>query len=128
MNRLSGVVRNGKGAHFDRVDCKMVMAVEPEHARQRGKTLGDGGQRAERQPDRRLVPCRECRHAADMIAVLVGDDDRGDAFRFNAQAGKARDRVADAEAAVDQHAGAAAFDQQAVALAAAAETRETHRG
>ena len=40
--------------------------------------------------------------------------------------GKARDGVANAETAVDEHARAAALDQQAVAFAAAAETGETH--
>ena len=51
---------------------------KPYTLRQPGEALGDGGQRAERQPHRRAVARGERRHAADMIAVLVRDEDRGD--------------------------------------------------
>ena len=47
-------------------------------------------------------------------------------FRRDAEAREARDGIANAEAAIDQDAGGAGFDDEAVAFAAAAERREAH--
>ena len=61
-----------------------------------------------------------------MIRVLVGDEDCVEVVGDEADPREPRRRVLYAKAAVDEHARAAGFDDEPVALAAAAERREAH--
>jgi hypothetical protein len=63
---------------------------------------------------------------ARVIVVLVGDEDRRQRLGRDAQAREARDGVAHPEAAIDEDAGGAGFDEKAVAFAAAADRSEAH--
>ena len=85
-------------------------------------------ERAMREIDRELVAERQPRHAPAVVVVLVGDDDGVEVRRRQTEAAKPGENVAHAEAAVEQDAGAAGFDEEGVALAAAAQRCEAHQG
>jgi hypothetical protein len=59
--------------------------------------------------------------------VLVRDDDGIEALRCDTEAREPRNTIAKSETTVDENAGGAGFDQQAVTFAAAAETGKSHR-
>jgi hypothetical protein len=63
--------------------------------------------------------------AADVVAMLVGDQNPGQVSRIALEAGKTPQRLALPETAIDHQAGCAAFDEQRIACAAAAERRVT---
>ncbi len=126
LHRLARVVRNGYRLDLQRVDREPVVAVEAVDVRHALEALRDRGQRAERGPDRNAVPRRERRNTADMIGVLVRDEDRGERRRLEPEPGEASRRAPNAEAAVDQDARAARLDDEAVAFAAAAQGGEAH--
>ena len=65
-------------------------------------------------------------HATDVVAVLVGHQDRVEVLGRQAEAREAEHGVAHAEAAVDHHPRAIRFDDEAVALAAGADRGEAH--
>ncbi len=65
----------GKGRTSRSPTMNAVMAVEAVHARHIGEALADGRQRAEGEPHRNVVARGECRNAADVVGMLVGDDD-----------------------------------------------------
>jgi len=69
---------------------------------------------------------RKRRHAADMVRMFVGDDDGIERVGRNANAGQPCRGVAHAEPAVDHDARGAGFDNESVALAAAADRRKAH--
>jgi hypothetical protein len=68
----------------------------------------------------------ECRNAADMIRVLVSDENRGQVAGHEAAPREPRCGIADGETAVDQDPGRAGFDDEAVAFAAATQGGEAH--
>ena len=119
-------MRDGHRRDLERVDREPFVAVEAVHVRHALESRRHRGQRAERRPDRNAVARGERRHAADVVGVLVRDEDRGQRRRREPEPPEARRGVADAEAAIDQHARAARLDDEAVALAAAAQGREAH--
>src|SRR5438552_12312608 len=126
LHRLARVVRHGKGPDFYIANLEHIVAVETVYVRQDRETLRDHCQRAESEPYGCSEPRRERRDAADMIGMLVRDDDRGNGLGRDADPREPRDRVPDAEPAIDQHPRRADLDQQAIAFAAAAQRRETH--
>src|SRR5207237_5913115 len=67
-------------------------------------------------------------NAADVIVVLVRDDDGGKRLGLDADPREPRGRIANAETAVDQNASGTSFDNEPVAFAAAADRREAHQG
>ena len=62
----------------------------------------------------------ERRNTADVVAVLMRDDDRRDRLRGDTDPAKARNGVPNAESAIDEKSRPPGFDQKGVALAAAA--------
>ena len=85
-------------------------------------------ERAVREIDRKVVAAREARDAAGVVVVLVRDQDRGEIARARGRG--ARDAVTvsdDVETAIDQNAGGAGLDDEAVAFAAAAQRCEAHQ-
>jgi hypothetical protein len=96
------------------------MAVEAVDLRHALEPHRHRGKRAERRPDGNAVARRESGHPADVIGVLVGDEDRRQRRRFEPEAREADRRAADAEPAIDQDPRAAGLDDEAVAFAAAA--------
>src|SRR6266446_10282235 len=101
LHGLARVVRYGKGPDFDIPNLEHVVAVETVHARQGREALRDRFQRAESEPHRCSEPRRKRRHAADVVRMLMRDDDRGNALGRDADPRETCDRVPDAEAAVD---------------------------
>ena len=86
LHRLARVVR-----HRERPDLERRRSRTRRGCRSRrrasmpSKRAADRRQRAERRPDRDPVARRERRHAADVIGVLVGDEDRGQRVRGEAE-------------------------------------------
>ena len=102
-------------------DDERRMAVDETDVRQHRARRAEGHQRAIGQIDRKMVTARKPRDAAGMIVVLVRDEDGGEIARREAQAAEPRSRLLEIETAVDQDAGRARFDDETVAVAAAAE-------
>src|SRR2546425_4315220 len=126
LHRLARVVRYGKRPDFDIADLEYVVAVETIHVRQGSEALRDRFQRAESEPYRCSEPRRKRRDPADVIGMLVRDDDRGNGLGRDTDPRESRDRVPEPEAAVDQQPRRADLDQPAIAFAAAPQRRETH--
>ena len=74
--------------------------------------------------DRDAIAAGETGDAADVIVMLVSDDDRGQALGLNAKPREAADRIVESEAAVEHDPRATVFDDERVAAAAAAEGGE----
>ena len=121
LHGLARIVRHRDRNDLEHADRESLVAVEPVDVAHPFEAVGDDGERAERRPHRRAVPRGEGGHAADMIRMLMGDEDRRQVARREPEALEARFGIANPEAAVDQHAGAAGLDDEAVALAAAAQ-------
>ena len=96
------------------------MAVEAVNVRHPLEAQRHLGERSERSPDGDAVPRGKGGDATDVIGVLVGDEDRAERRRLEPEARETQHRVLDAESAVDEHARVAGFDDQTVAIAAAA--------
>src|SRR6185437_8459263 len=128
LDRLARVVRHRKRAHLERADREYFVAVETEAAHGTDEALAGRVDRAERRPYGNPVSCRERRDPANVVAMLVRDEDRCDRRGIDSKARETNARVAHAEAAVDQDRGAARLDDEAVALAAAAQRSEAHSG
>ena len=118
LHGLARVMRHRERMDLERADGEHVMAVETEHMVHLGEVSGDGHQRAECRPHRNAMTGRESGHTADVIGMLVGDENRRQRIGHEAKTRKPHRRVANAKAAVDHDAGAAA--SQAIAFAAAA--------
>ena len=84
-------------------------------------------QRPGGRPDRQRELAREPRDAAEVVVVLVGDQDGGNLLGLHPQAGEAAHGLAQAESAVQQQARVLHLDEKRVALTAAAEEGETHQ-
>lgn len=128
-NELDGfgrVVGNGKGMDFEIADGERLVAVDEFELRQFAAPGQCRGERAVRDPDGKLVAGGETDDAADVVAVLVGDDDAGEGFRLAAEAGQPEARFARAEAAIEQEPRRTGFDEQGIAAAAAAQRGEAH--
>src|SRR5690606_14620249 len=81
---------------------------------------------ADGRPDRNAVPGREPRHAAEMIAVLVGHEDRIEVRRRLAEPREAGFRLLQPQAAVEHHAATVGLHQRRVAATAAPKPGEAH--
>ena len=91
-----------------------------------GKSIRLSAQRAMGEPDRQVVFARQPRHAADVVAVLMGDDYAAQLLGRHTQTRQTHQRVLQSKAAVHQHLRLAGRNQQRVAFAAAAQRRKTH--
>jgi RNA polymerase sigma factor (sigma-70 family) len=118
---LARIVRHRDRNDLEHADRESLVAVEPVDMAHPFEAVGDDGERAKRRPHRRAVPRGEGRYAADMIRMLMGDEDCRQVAWREPEAFEARFGIAKPEAAVDQYAGAAGLDDEAVALAAAAQ-------
>jgi hypothetical protein len=74
-----------------------------------------------RHPDRNAVFVGELECATGMVVVFVGNDNSRQAFGLNSQPVQSGNGVTQAEAAIQQEAGAGFFDQQAITGATAPE-------
>jgi hypothetical protein len=64
---------------------------------------------------------RQPRDTADMVVVLVGDDDGGKIFGGKAKAAETGGRLAESESTVEQNPGGTGLDDQGIAPTAAAQ-------
>ena len=76
LHRLASVVRHRKRMNLDRVDREAIMTVEAPHARKLGEALRDDRERSEGEPDGGAEASGERRDTADVVAVLMGDQNR----------------------------------------------------
>jgi hypothetical protein len=116
-------VRNGKGLDLQRFDHKRHMAVDDSDI----NTVGCGYARREgsvSQPDRQAMAAGKRKYAADMVTMLVGDQNPAQVRRITPKARETPQRLALPETAIDHQAGCTAFDQQRIACAAAPERRK----
>jgi hypothetical protein len=85
----------------------------------------EGGVCSGRHPHRHAETARAAGRAAAMIAVFMGNQDRGKLAVMAVVPRQARAGFARGESAVEQECGAAALDQRGIAAAAAAEDCKT---
>src|SRR6185437_1831080 len=113
--------------YLEITDHQRIVAVEAVDARKALEAARHRRQRAECQPHADVVARGKCRYAADVIGMLVRDEDRADRTWLDADPREARRAVAHTESAVDHHARSARLDDEAIALAARADGREAHQ-
>jgi len=121
LHRIARIVGHRERPHFQHPDRERIVAVEAVDALHPREALAEHLQRAERQPYRNAEAGRERCNTAGVVGMLVRDEDRADRARLDAEAREAPDRVAHGEAAIDQDAGVARFDDESVAFAATTE-------
>ena len=132
---LGGVVRYREGLQRQRADDD-GLAIARDPARGRVRKLGGGlGPGARTGPDRDAVATLQGQHAADMVAVLMGHEQRVEVADHQAAPGQAGGKLARRQAAVDEQArrprvaAGRGLDQRGVAAAAAAQAGEAqHQG
>src|SRR5882672_12576167 len=78
------------------------------------------------EPNRNGMAARQPRDTADMVFVLVGDDDGRQIFGGEAKAAETGGRLAEPESTVEQNPGGTGFDDQGIAPTAAAQRCEAH--
>ncbi len=131
LQGLARIVWHGVGQDPQIADAEGIVGTAetdggPVGAAQRCR----GAIRAVAGPDRNTVFGGERIGAADMVAMLVRDENGVEGRRRAAQAFKPAHGLADAESAIEQDTRArrsiGGFDEQRIALAAAAETGESH--
>jgi hypothetical protein len=64
--------------------------------------------------------------AMDVVGMLVGDEDAGQALRRATDGGQARPNLAQAEAGIDEDAGFIGLDIGAIAIGTASENSQTN--
>lgn len=135
---LARVVRNGKGQQAQRADAQHL----PVLGRRGGGRCGGGqaaGGAVQRLPGAgagvqgNVVTGAEHRGAANVIAMLMGDENGVDVFGAESLHGQALQQLAPAQAAIDKHARAlqaiGGFDERGVATAAAGQAAKAeHAG
>ena len=122
---LPGVMGDGEGLHPDIADLKPWPCtgdeVEPLDACARGTAPGAG-----RGPDRDAMAAGQSGNPAEVVAMLVGDQDALEVSGTDPELGEPPLRLAETEAAVHQQAGGTRRHQQGIATAPAAEGGEAH--
>src|SRR5690606_10402566 len=132
LYRLARVVRDRHRLDAKAVDLEGATRIdEPMLAVGRARHPRHRLPGAVRQVDGYAVAAGKAEHAADMVTVLMGDEDAGERLGRHVERLQSATRLPQAESAVDQHAGATAgsvrrLDHEGIALAAAAETRKAH--
>lgn len=124
LKRFAGIVR-----HRERGDLQTTQGdvdAVPRHMEPAFEVgLADCLVRAAAHPDRNLVAARQRLRAADVVAVLVRDEDRVDVRQRKAAAGQSVGELTNAKPAIHEQAGgyqAACLDQRGIAAAATAQT------
>src|SRR6267142_2608969 len=82
--------------------------------------------RREPSPNTYCAGSRASCDTADMVFVLVGDDDGRQIFGGEAKAAETGGRLAQPESTVEQNPGGTGFDDQGIAPTAAAQRCEAH--
>ena len=126
LRRFTRIVRNGIRLDFNGANRKTAVTIENLDRVNSGKTTGRSLQRAVSQPHRNVELARQARRAADMIVVLVGNQDGVDRGGVYIATGKTREGIAQGKPAVDENARPLNFNQQAIAIATAAQRCEAH--
>jgi len=117
-------MRHGVGSHFKVADRNRLAVAAKANVDAKRVVLTRAFEGAVAEPDGDVVAARQLEHAADMIRMLVSDDDTVDLLGPDLQARQPAFGLPHAESAIDHHAGlrrsAGGSDQQGIALAAAA--------
>lgn len=127
-DRIRCVVRNRKRRDFDIADREAVSRMEIRDVREAlvrrfGNTGHRGAMRGRRKENRGAPEAENLRQSADMIAVLVGDDDAIEAVDPRAERFQPAKSFAFAEAGVDEETGGFRFEQRNVARTAGRQNR-----
>jgi hypothetical protein len=122
-HRIDGVVRNGEAVDLDIADAKRGPGLETIQAR-RVFAPGNGGRGEAGDEDRHIEQARQSHQAADVIGMLVRDQDRVQLFGSSSISGEPGENVALAEAGVDQDARFFGADEGGVSRAAAGENAD----
>ena len=127
-DRIGRVVRNRERRNFDIADREAVPRMEIRNVREAlvrrfGNTGHRGAMRGGRKENRGAPEAENLRQSADMIAVLVGDDDAIEAVDPRAERFQPAKSFAFAEAGVDEETGGFRFEQRNVARTAGRQNR-----
>ena len=126
-DRIDRVVRHGKTLHGDIADGKLGAGAEESPI----AMLIENAVAAHRLGGERITINRDgkfpAKHfeAADVIAMLVGEEDAIELFRRDPALLEAQHELARAQSAIDQNPAMIGRDERAVSGAAAAEHRQT---
>ena len=119
-------MRHRKRTDLQRADAECIVAIEAEYMLDGVEAIAQRSQRAESRPHRDAVARRELRYAVGVIGMFVRDENCRQRTRQKTQPAEPHGRIARAKTAVDHHACAAGFDDETIALAAAAERGKAH--
>ncbi len=122
-DRVGGVMRNGKRRDFNVADAKAVAGMEMFDVREAlVRRFGDrqhrGALGGRSEENRRPPQSQDLRETANVVGVLVRDDDAVEVVNRMAERFEAAKRFALAEAGVHEEAGILRFEQSDIARAA----------
>ncbi len=126
LHRFTGIVRHGERFELQLADRKGRVAIYPPGSVWQATFTFQHHAAAWGQPDIATILGGEAHRTTGMVAVFVGNQERRHGDRLDTQTDQARGHLSKPEAAVQQDSCRAALHQPGIALAAAAQTGETH--
>jgi|GEM_PF-6736292 len=126
LRRFARVVRHRIRLDLDITHRKPLVTIENAHGIDLRETFCRRLRTTVGNPHRDIEFSGKARSAADVIVVLVRDQNRVQGISGNAAAGQPRHRIAEGKSAVGKNSRCADFNQQAIAFAAAAQRCEAH--
>src|SRR5260370_21880108 len=127
LRRLTRIVRRRKRFDLKVPDDKAAVIVDYIQIADAGKQRFESGQSPVGEPYRNRMAARQARNTADMVVVLVGDDDGRQIFGGKAKAAETAGRLAEPKSTVEQNPGGSGLNDQGIAPTAAAQRCEAHR-
>jgi len=125
-DRVAGIVRDGESIHQHVADFKGGAGGKDLEFQRQSERGGDGIAGKPVAVDRDAQFRRQAGKALDMVGMLVGDEDAGEAFGRAANGEEALADLASAQAGIDEEAGLVRFEVGAIAAGTAAENGESH--
>src|SRR6202521_5044782 len=126
LHRLARIVRHRERKDLHVADAELGVTVDNVQAG-RHHLFGEAMQGAEGEPHGEVVAAAQSGYTADVVAMLVGDDNAGKICGCEPEAGKPEYGICDAESAVEEQAGVSDLHDQPIALRAATQGREAHQ-
>ena len=126
-NRIDGVVWNGEAIDFNVTHTKGCSGLKAIQAR-REFTPWNRGRRQASDEDRNVEQTRQSNQPADVIGMLVRDQDGVELFGIFFDGGEAGQNVAPAQAGVDKDARFFGADESGISRAAAGENANFNDG
>src|SRR5574343_646636 len=125
LNRFPGIVRHRKRRNFQGANREGTMAIDDAQVEIR-RIRPTPSQSAMGQPDRQAEFTGQTKNTADMVAMLMRDNDAGQVLHPPFEPLQTRLGFLEPEAAIEHQAGFARLDEQRITSAATAERGETN--